>query len=93
MKGLHNKYAGFEIPDEIKQMEKIAKTPVIGSKGMTKMVLFADQEKIDNSIIDHYMKIPPQRQEGETQEEYKNRTRFQKALVKYRSYIYDYSVY
>lgn len=89
--GMHNRFAGFKIPEEIIAVEMATGRPVFGSRGFTKMMMFANQEKIDNEIIDHYMSIKPERQENEDKAEYKNRTRFQKALLKYRPYIYQFT--
>ena len=94
MNGLHNQFAGFELPEEIKQRYRIGQQP-FGSKNMAKLFLFFQENKIENAneIYDFYINIKPQRQEGEIHEEYKNRTSFQKILGKYKQYFYDYSVY
>jgi hypothetical protein len=49
--------------------------------------------KLNNDMINYYAGIGPARRENESFEDYKNRTKFQKALFKYRAHIYDYSVY
>jgi hypothetical protein len=64
-----------------------------GSKRRTKIIDFCRMTKVTNPIIDGYMKIPPKRLEHETREDYKNRLTFQKDLLRFRSAIYDYSVY
>ena len=94
MNGLHNQFAGFELPEEIKQRYRIGQQP-FGSKNMAKLFLFFQENKIENAneIYDFYINIKPQRQEGEIYEEYKNRTSFQKILGKYKQYFYDYSFY
>lgn len=92
MEGLHNQYAGFELPGEVKQMYRSGYQP-FGSQNMAKMMFFANEVKLNNDMIDYYMGIKPSRRDGESPEEYKNRSRFQKALLKYRKHIYDYSVY
>ncbi len=43
--------------------------------------------------MDYYFNRPGRRQEDETKEEMQVRGKFTKALVKYRAYLYDYSVY
>jgi len=90
--GLHNQFAGFELPAEVKQMYKAGYQP-FGSQNMAKMMFFANDVKLNNDVIDYYMGIAPSRREGESIEEYKNRGKFQKVLYKYRAHIYDYSVY
>lgn len=57
---------------------------------MGKMLSFAMDNQINNQIIDEFMAIKPARQEHETREDYKNRLKFQKDLIKYRSLIYRY---
>lgn len=91
IEGMHNRFAGFNIPKEIIELEMIMGKPVYGSRGFTKMMLFAKEENINNDVIDHYMHIKPERQNEENNDEYKNRTRFQKALLKYRPYIYQFT--
>ena len=39
------------------------------------------------------MSLRPTRQEDETQDDFKARSKFSKALLKYRAQLYDYSVY
>lgn len=92
MEGLHNQYAGFELPAEIQQMYKAGYQP-FGSKNKAKMLFFANEVKLNNEMISYYAGIKPQRREDEPMEDYKNRQKFQKALHKYRAYIFDYSVY
>jgi len=92
MEGLHNQYAGYELPEELNQMYKIGHQP-FGSKNMAKMMFFANEVKLNNEMINYYSGIGPARRENESLEDYRNRTRFQKALFKYRAQIYDYSVY
>ena len=79
---LAQKYAEFKTPD------------VSGySKSFLKMMLFAQEVKLTNSDIDFYMNQRPMRQDDETSEELKSRSRFSKVLYKYRPFLYDYSVY
>jgi hypothetical protein len=79
---LAQKYAAFE-------------TPTISgySKAFLKMMLFAKEVKLTNSDVDYFMSLRPMRQEDETAEDLKQRSKFSKALLKYRSYLYDYSVF
>ena len=58
-----------------------------------KMMLFAHENQLNNDAIDYYMACPPRRMEDESYEDMKSRTRFAKLLLKYRAYLYDYSVY
>ena len=89
---LAQKFAEFEIPAELKSAHK-AGMQLVGSLAFTKMMLFANENEITNDDIDYYMNRKPMRSEDETQEEFKNRSKFSKALYKYRKYLYDYSVY
>ena len=63
------------------------------SKAFLKMMLFAQEVKLDNTNLDYYMAQRPMRQDCETPEELKSRSKFSKALLKYREYLYDYSVF
>jgi hypothetical protein len=56
-------------------------------------MLFAQTVKLTNSDIDFYMNQRPMRQEDETSEELKSRSKFSKVLYKYRPFLYDYSVF
>ena len=79
---LAQKYAEFKSPD------------VSGySKSFLKMMLFAKEVKLTNNDVDYYMSLRPMRQENETPEELKSRSKFSKVLYKYRPYLYDYSVF
>ena len=59
----------------------------------TKMMMFANEVKLNNDDIDYFMAQRPMRGEDETYEDFKSRSKFAKALLKYRAYLYDYSVY
>ena len=56
-------------------------------------MLFAKEVKLTNNDVDYYMSLRPMRQEDETAEDLKQRSKFSKALLRYRSYLYDYSVF
>lgn len=58
-----------------------------------KMMFFAQLNNLTNDDMDYYFNRPGRRQEDETKEEMQVRGKFTKALVKYRAYLYDYSVY
>ena len=58
-----------------------------------KMMYFAQTNNLTNNDMDYYFNRPGCRQEDETKEEMQVRGKFTKALVKYRAYLYDYSVY
>ena len=58
-----------------------------------KTMIFANEVQLSNDNIDYYMNIPPRRQEDESYDEMKLRNKFANALLKYRAYLYDYSVY
>ena len=94
MKELHNQFAGFELPDEVQDAYRRGLgEKMFGSRNQAKMMIFATDNKINNEIIDYYVGIKPERQPHESPEEFKNRSRFQKVLNKYRPILYDYSVY
>jgi len=82
---LAQKYADFKIPTEFKRG--------YGSTSLIKMMLFANSVELTNDHIDYYMSIPPQRQEDESYDDMKQRNKLAKAMLKYRSKLYDYSVY
>ena len=58
-----------------------------------KMMMFAHENQINNDAIDYYMACPPRRMEDESYDDMKIRTQFTQKLLKYRPYLYDYSVY
>jgi len=89
---LAQKFAEFDLPAEVKSAYK-AGMPLIGSLAFTKMMMFANENNINNDDIDYYMAQRPMRQEDETYEDFKSRSKFSKALLKYRKFLYDYSVY
>ncbi len=86
---LANVFAGFEIPELAKQLIKEGKI----SRGFAKMMSFNDEFKLTNEQISSFWAMKPAREENESREEYKNRLNFQKQLLKYRAYIFNYSVY
>jgi len=82
---LAQKYADFKIPNEFKKG--------YGSLNFIKAMMFASSVELTNDHIDYYMACPPHRMEDESYDDMKLRTRFANALLKYRSHLYDYSVY
>ena len=89
---LAQKYAAFDVPVELKHAHR-AGVQLVGSLAFTKMMLFANENEITNDDIDYYMAQRPMRQEDETHEDFKSRSKFAKVLYKYRRYLYDYSVF
>jgi hypothetical protein len=89
---LAQKYAAFDVPAELKSAHR-AGMQLVGSLAFTKMMLFANEVKLTNDDVDYYMSLRPIRQEDETTEDFKARSKFSKALLKYRAQLYDYSVY
>lgn len=89
---LAKQFAEFDLPEDVKSAYK-AGMPLIGSLGFTKMMMFANQVQLTNDDIDYFVSTPPRRMEDESYEDMKTRTRFTNKLNKYRSYLYDYSVY
>ena len=82
---LAQKFADFKIPSEFKRG--------YGALNFIKMMMFASSVELTNDHIDYYMNMPPRRQEDESYEDMRMRGRLSKALLKYRSKLYDYSVY
>ena len=89
---LAKKFAEFDLPADVKSAYK-AGMPLIGSLAFTKMMMFVNENNINNNDIDYFMALRPMRGEDETFEDFKSRSKFAKALLKYRAYLYDYSVY
>ena len=89
---LAQKYAAFEVPAELKHAHR-AGVQLVGSLAFTKMMLFANENEITNNDIDYYMAQRPMKHEDETPEEFRQRSKFAKVLLKYRRYLYDYSVF
>jgi hypothetical protein len=89
---LAKKFAEFDMPADVKSAYK-AGMPLIGSLSFTKMMMFANEVKLNNDDIDYFMALRPMRGEDETFEDFKSRSKFAKALYKYRAYLYDYSVF
>ena len=85
MQELAQKYADFEIPYEFRRE--------FGSKKFIKTMLFANEVQLNNDHIDYYMNCPPRRMEDESHDDMKVRRQFANVLLKYRSKLYDYSVY
>jgi hypothetical protein len=86
---LAKQFSEFKLPEEI----KLAVMQVRGSFNFAKAMVFADQVKLTNDDIDYFMAMKPQRQEDELYDDMKLRGKFSKILLKYRPYLYDYSVY
>jgi len=82
---LAQKFVDFKIPSEFKRG--------YGSVNFIKTMLFANEVQLTNDDIDYYMSIPPRRQEDESYEDMKQRNKLANALLKYRSKLYDYSVF
>ena len=79
---LAQKFADYKLPAEYKVRNNFLK-----------MMVFAHENQINNDAIDYYMACPPRRMEDESYDEMKTRTRFANKLLKYRKYLYDYSVF
>jgi hypothetical protein len=86
---LAKQFSEFKLPEEIKMVVMQMR----GSFNFAKAMMFADQVKLTNDDIDYFMAMKPQRQEDESHDDMKLRSKLSKALLKYRSYLYDYSVY
>lgn len=89
---LAQKFASYELPADVKQAYR-AGVQLVGSLGFTKMMMFANENNLNNDVIDYFMACPPRRMEDESYDDMRIRTKFANALYKYRKYLYDYSVY
>ena len=89
---LAEQFAEYQLPAEVKQAWK-AGVQLVGSLGFTRMMMFANEVQLTNDDIDYFMNQRPQRNEDETPEQFRQRSKFSKALLKYRPHLYDYSVY
>ena len=86
---LLEKFTNFTLPTDLAVLvhQKLINIPL----NTLKMFSFADAEKIKNEDIDYWMSIGPARQKDESFTEYKDRQKFQRALVRHRAYIYNYN--
>lgn len=85
-------FSNYKVPKEVYEAQKMGMA-MIGSKNFTKIILFANEVQLNNDDIDFWCHQKPQRQEGELYENYRSRLKLQHFLDKFRSYLYDYSVY
>ena len=96
MNGLHNQFAGFELPEEVQQAYKMGiGTQMFGPKKMAKLAFFLTENKVENfnEVYDYYISLKPQRLKDESDAELKNRSNFQRTIEKYKPYFYNYAVY
>jgi hypothetical protein len=85
---LANSYNEFALSEELKRFySNTLNMPL----NFAKMMIFANESKLNNESIDYWMFFKPQRHEDESFSDYKNRQKLQKALLKYRKYIYNYN--
>ena len=89
---LAKQFAEYQLPAELKYAWKTG-VQLIGSLGFTKMMVFANEVQLTNDDVDYFMNQRPQRSEDETPEQFRQRSKFSKALLKYRPHLYDYSIY
>lgn len=89
---LAQQFTEFKLSEDVKQAWR-AGMQLIGSLGFTKMMMFANEAQLTNDDIDYFMNMRPMRSEDETPEQFRQRSKFSKALLKYRPHLYDYSVY
>ena len=64
-----------------------------GASNFYKMMFFSQENNLTNDYVDYYINRMGHSQEEETRDELKARRKFTNALIKYRAYLYDYSVY
>ena len=89
---LAEQFTNYKLKDEIMSAYK-AGVQLVGSLKFTKMMMFANEVKLTNDDIDYFMSFRVTRTEDETSESFRQRSKFAKALLKYRPHLYDYSVY
>jgi hypothetical protein len=89
---LAEQFTNYQLSNEIKTAFR-AGIQLIGSLKFTKMMMFANEVKLTNDDIDYFASLKPMQNEDETPETFRQRSKFAKALIKYRSHLYDYSVY
>lgn len=93
---LSEKYSEFDVQPIVNESGR--KIYEFGSKQLTKILKFRQEEKFGNNEIDYYMGIAPARQEGELKQfdekghmindPWKNRLKFQHVLFKFRKFLY-----
>jgi 2-methylcitrate dehydratase PrpD len=88
---LAQKFVDFKLPKHL--LEGYKRGYVTVPLNYMKIVLFNTENGVSNDEIDYYLGIPPQRQEDETKEEMRARGKYNKSLLKYLPFLYDYSVY
>lgn len=64
-----------------------------GASNFYKMMFFAQENNLTNDDVDYYINRMGHTQEEETRDELQLRRKFTNALIKYRAFLYDYSVY
>ena len=64
-----------------------------GASNFYKMMFFSKENNLTNDDVDYYINRMGHSQEEETRDELKARRKFTNVLIKYRAYLYDYSVY
>jgi len=89
---LAEQFTNYKLKDEIMAAYR-AGVQLVGSLKFTKMMMFANEVKLTNDDIDYFASLKPMQNEDETPETFRQRSKFAKALIKYRSHLYDYSVY
>jgi hypothetical protein len=85
---LPQKFNEYKLPDEIKVA--IQSKSLLLTENKAKMLLFAESN-ISNEDIDYWMAIKPKRDQDESFDDYKTRQKFQRNLIKYRPYIYQFN--
>jgi hypothetical protein len=89
---LAEQFTNYKLKDEIMSAYR-AGIQLVGSLKFTKIMMFANEVKLTNDDIDYFMSFRVTRIEDETPEQFRQRSKFAKALLKYRPHLYDYSVY
>ena len=89
---LAEQFADYKLKDEIMSAYREG-VQLVGSLKFTKMMMFANEVKLTNDDIDYFASLRPMQNEDETPETFRQRSKFAKALLKYRPHLYDYSVY
>jgi hypothetical protein len=87
---LLEKFTQTVLPSELE--DAIQKGIIKISKNWAKMATFATNNNLSNKDIDYWMALSPKRQKDENFIDYKDRQKFQNALIKYRPFLYQYNL-
>ena len=95
MNDIHVDFAKYSLDKETKNIIKNGMSPLGVSLNKNRLFKFLSESIVENynKMIDYYMSMPPKRQDNEEYDNYKARIKFSNLLLKYRRFLYDYSVF